>query len=181
MRATRRAITALACLLLSAQAAAGGELKPGDPAPVFRAKTQDGADFDLAQRAGQWTVLYFYPRAGTPGCTKQADGFRDGLAAIRERGAEVFGISTDTVEAQARFHQDEQLSFTLLADPDGAVAERYGAKMPLLTVAKRWTFIIDPHLTIRQIERDVDPPTDARRVAAALATLERGATPAPRP
>lgn len=181
MRATRHAIMALAWVLLSAHAATGNDVKPGDPAPIFRARTQDGVDFDLAQRKGQWTVLYFYPKAATPGCTKQADGFRDGIAAIRDQGADVFGISTDTVEAQAQFHRDEQLPFTLLADPDGAVAEMYGAKMPLLAVAKRWTFIIDPHLTIRQIERDVDPPTDAQRVVGAIAALKRGATPAPRP
>ena len=168
-------------LLLSAHAAAATELKPGDPAPQFSAKTQDGADFTLAQRKGQWTVLYFYPKAGTPGCTKQADGFRDGIAAIRDQGADVFGISTDTVESQAEFHKDENLSFTLLADPEGTVTEMYGAKMPVLTIAKRWTFIIDPTLTIREVERDVDPPNDAQRVAGEIARLKSGAPPAAQP
>lgn len=168
-----RAILVLS--LLSAHAAAATDLKPGDSAPLFSAKTQDGATFDLAQRKGQWTVLYFYPKAGTPGCTKQADGFRDGIAPIRDQGAEVFGISTDSVEAQAQFHKDEHLPFTLLADPDGAVTEMYGAKMPVLTVAKRWTFIIDPTLTIRQIDREVDPPNDAKRVATEIARLKSAA------
>jgi peroxiredoxin Q/BCP len=176
---TLRALTAL-LLLLAAHGAWATELKPGDAAPPFTAKTQDGADFDLAQRKGQWTVLYFYPKAGTPGCTKQADGFRDGIKAIRDQGADVFGISTDTVESQAQFHKDEDLSFTLLADPEGTVAEMYGAKMPVLTIAKRWTFIVDPTLTIRAIERDVDPPNDARRVAAEIARLKASA-PAPQP
>ena len=174
---TLRTLTAL-CLLLSANAAAAIDLKPGDPAPVFTAKTQDGGTFDLAQRQGQWTVLYFYPKAGTPGCTKQADGFRDGIATIRDQGADVFGISTDTVESQAQFHRDETLSFTLLADPEGTVTEMYGAKMPVLTVAKRWTFIIDPTLTIRQIDRDVTPASDAQRVAAEIARL-KGTAPVP--
>ena len=151
------------------------DLKPGDPAPRFTAKTQDGGEFKLEDRKGQWTVLYFYPKAGTPGCTKQACAFRDGIAAIRAEGADVFGISTDTVESQAAFHEEEHLSFTLLADPDGAVTNAYGAKWPILTMSKRWTFIIDPTLTIRQIQHDVDPAEDAKRVAAEIARLKGAA------
>src|SRR5262245_23344791 len=137
------------------RAALADELAAGQPAPLFTAKTQDGSDFDLSSRKGQWTVLYFYPKAGTPGCTKQACAFRDSIKVIRAEGAEVYGISTDTVESQAAFHKEHQLAFTLLADPDGTVTELYGAKMPILTMAKRWTFIIDPTLTIRQVQRDV--------------------------
>lgn len=171
--------TCIALLLLATlpQVASATNLEAGDPAPLFTAKTQDGATFDLGQRKGQWTVLYFYPKAGTPGCTKQADGFRDGIAPLRASGAEVFGISTDSVEAQAQFHRDENLSFTLLADPDGTITELYGAKMPVMTIAKRWTFVIDPTLTIREVERDVDPSTDAQRVAATIARLKASATP----
>jgi peroxiredoxin Q/BCP len=171
-------VRAITLLLLWAHAAGAVELKPGDAAPLFTATAHDGATFDLAQRKGQWTVLYFYPKAGTPGCTKQADGFRDGIAVIREQGADVFGISTDTVESQAQFHKDENLSFTLLADPEGTVTEMYGAKMPVLTVARRWTFIIDPALTIRHVDRDVEPASDAQRVAAEIGRL-RGTAPAP--
>jgi peroxiredoxin Q/BCP len=101
------------------------------------------------------------PKAGTPGCTKQASAFRDGITVIRSEGADVYGISTDTVEAQAAFHKEHQLAFTLLADPDGTVTNAYGAKMPLLTMSRRWTFIIDPALTIRQVQHDVDPALDA--------------------
>jgi len=151
------------------------ELKAGDPAPLFTAKTQDGEVFDLASRTGQWTVLYFYPKAGTPGCTKQACAFRDGIKTIRAEGAEVYGISADTVDAQAAFHGEHHLGFTLLADPDGTVINAYGAKTPLVTMAKRWTFIIGPDLTIRQVERDVDPALDAQRVATEIAKLKSGA------
>jgi peroxiredoxin Q/BCP len=163
---------ALVTLTALAAPAAADELQAGQPAPLFTAKTQDGSDFALTSRKGQWTVLYFYPKAGTPGCTKQACAFRDNMKLIRDEGAEVYGISTDTVESQAAFHKEEQLDFTLLADPEGAVTEKYGAKMPLLTYAKRWTFIIDPTLTIRQVQRDVDPTTDAQRVAAEIARLK---------
>ncbi len=177
----RRRCTAVALVAFAGLAAAAGaaELEAGQPAPRFTAKTQDGTDFDLANRTGQWTVLYFFPKAGTPGCTKEASAFRDNIALIRDQGADVFGISTDTVESQAAFHKEQQLVFTLLADPDGVVTEQYGAKMPILTMAKRWTFIIDPTLTIRLVERDVDPAMDAQRVAGEIAHLkDASATPA---
>jgi peroxiredoxin Q/BCP len=184
----RITLYAAAVLAAAARASIGAavELKAGDPAPLFTARTQDGSQFTLADRKGHWTVLYFYPRAGTPGCTKQACAFRDSIATIRGEGAEVYGISTDTVEDQAAFHKEEQLDFPLLADPDATVTEAYGAKMPLVSMAKRWTFIIDPTLTIRQVQRDVDPSQDAQRVATEIARLKaepakgpQGATPGP--
>jgi peroxiredoxin Q/BCP len=179
MRSIALALTVTAAMSLAA-AAAAVELKAGDPAPLFTAKTQDGSEFNLAARKGRWTVLFFYPRAGTPGCTKQVCAFRDGIGAIRSEGAEVFGISTDDVAAQAAFHAEQHLDFPLLADPEGAVSEAYGTKMPVLTMSKRWTFIIDPTLTIRQVRHDVDPSQDAQRVAGEIARLKQAAgTPAP--
>ena len=79
------------------------DLKLNDAAPTFTAQAQDNTTFDLANRKGKWTVLYFYPKAGTPGCTKQACAFRDSINKIRDQGADVYGISADTVEAQAGF------------------------------------------------------------------------------
>lgn len=175
----RSMLATLALLTLGLAPAAATDLKPGDPAPLFSAKTDTGASFDLASRKGSWTVLFFYPKAGTSGCTKQVCGFRDGIKKIRDQGAEVYGISTNTVEEQAAFHQEQHLDFALLADPEGTVTELYGAKMPLLTIAKRWTFIIDPTLTIRQIEHDVDPSQDAQRVAAELARLQNSSSAPP--
>lgn len=179
---TRLAL-AVGCLtfLLVSIASAAPELKPGDDAPLFTARTHSGDTFDLASRKGQWTVLFFYPKAGTPGCTKQVCAFRDGVEKIRAEGAEVYGISTDSVEDQANFHNEHHLSFTLLADPDGTVVEKYGTKMPILTRSKRWTFIIDPSLKIRQVEHDVDPELDAQRVAAEIARLKSTNAPAPAP
>ncbi len=181
MRSIAFAVGLLGLALLAATHADAADLKVGDPAPLFTAKTQDGGSFDLASRKGQWTVLFFYPKAGTPGCTKQVCAFRDGIKAIRSEGAEVYGISTNTVEDQAAFHKEHNLAFTLLADPDGTVTEQYGAKMPILTIAKRWTFIIDSTLTIRQIDHDVDPALDAQHVATALAQLKGGAAATPAP
>jgi peroxiredoxin Q/BCP len=176
MRIPFRAAAACALVIVAAPAHAG-ELQAGDPAPLFTARTQDDAEFTLASRRGQWTVLYFYPRSGTSGCTKQACAFRDNIKAIRDEGAEVYGISTDTVAAQAAFHREQHLTFPLLADPDGKVTEAYGAKMPLVSMAKRWTFIIDPTLTIRQVQHDVDPSQDAQRVAAEIARLKQASQP----
>ncbi|AZZ36304.1 peroxiredoxin [Bdellovibrio sp. qaytius] len=148
------------------------EVKLNDPAPLFTVKTQTGADFDLKSRKGKWTVLYFYPKAGTPGCTKQACAFRDSIQKIRDLGAEVYGISTDTVEDQAKFHKEHHLNFDLLADADAKVTNLYGSKMPVVKISKRWTFIIDPELKIKNVLKDVDPAMDSERVATEIAKLQ---------
>lgn len=147
------------------------ELKAGDPAPLFTAKTDQGKPFDLKARAGKWTVLYFYPKSGTPGCTKQACAFRDALDPIRKLGAEVFGVSKDSVKNQKKFVEKHKLNFTLLADPDGKILSAYGAK-GMLGLAKRWTFILGPDLKVRWVEKDVDPALDAEKVAGALKGLQ---------
>lgn len=149
------------------------ELKVGELAPLFSVKTHEGKDFDLASRKGQWTVLYFYPKAETPGCTKQACAFRDNINKIRSEGADVFGISADTVKDQAAFHENHKLNFTLLADADGKIVKLYGAKMPLLNLSKRWTFIVDPELKIRSIDKDVDPAFDSQKVADLIVKLKK--------
>jgi peroxiredoxin Q/BCP len=148
------------------------DLKVGDKAPIFAAKTQAGADFDLSARKGSWTVLYFYPKAGTPGCTKQACAFRDSIDQIRAQGGDVFGISADTVAEQAAFHKEHSLNFTLLADADSKIINLYGSKMPMMKMSKRWTFIVDPELKIRWVEKDVDPAMDAKKVADEITRLK---------
>ena len=148
------------------------ELKTNDVAPEFKLSTHDGKDFDLNSQKGKWTVLYFYPKAETPGCTKQACAFRDNIKKITDQGAELYGISTDTVKAQAAFHKNHNLNFTLLADHDAKVTNLYGSKMPVLKMSKRWTFIIDPELKIRVIEKDVDPALDAQKVADQIVKLK---------
>lgn len=149
------------------------ELKIGQTAPTFTLYSDDNQTFDLTSRKGQgWTVLYFYPKAGTPGCTKQACAFRDAIELIRQQNAEVYGISTDGVADLQAFRQKHRLNFTLLSDPDAKVTEAYGVKMPILQLAMRWTFIIDPDLKVRHIDDDVDPALDAQRVAERLRQLQ---------
>lgn len=149
------------------------DVKLNEAAPVFKVKTHTGAEFDLNSRKGKWTILYFYPKAGTPGCTKQACAFRDSIKQIRELGAEVYGVSTDTIADQKNFHKEQKLNFDLLADVDGKVTQAYGSKMPLMNISKRWTFIIDPELKIRNIMKEVDPALDSERVVAELSKLKK--------
>jgi peroxiredoxin Q/BCP len=157
--------------LFSLQANAS-DLKVGDPAPEFKLKNQVGKEFDLATRKDKWTVLYFYPKSETPGCTKQACAFRDSIDKIHAEGADVFGISVNSVKDQLGFHDHHKLTFDLLADDEAKVTVLYGSKMPVMNMAKRWTFIVGPDLKIRAIDRDVDPAKDAEHVAAQLKTLK---------
>ncbi|MEA2168697.1 MAG: thioredoxin-dependent peroxiredoxin [Solirubrobacteraceae bacterium] len=101
-------------------------IEPGQPAPDFTLPDQDGNDVSLKDFEGQTLVLYFYPKADTPGCTTQACGVRDHQADYREAGAVVVGVSPDPVKRVKAFHDKQGLNFTLLADEDHAVCEAYG-------------------------------------------------------
>lgn len=158
--------------LISLSVFGATDLKVGDLAPTFTVNNQDGKIFDLAERKGQWSVLYFFPKAETPGCTTQACTFRDNIKKIKVLKAEVFGISTNSVKDQKDFSKAHALNFMLLADEKAEVTNLYGSKMPLLSMSKRWTYIIDPNLVIRDIAKDVDPITDAARVAAKITELQ---------
>lgn len=164
-------VAALCSLLAPLASAKDAVLKPGDPAPLFTAQEDSGKSFSLESRRGSWTVLYFYPKSGTPGCTKQACAFRDSIDAVRKTGAEVYGVSRDSLKRQKVFKAKHHLPFTLVADADGKVIKAYGTG-GLMGFSKRWTFIIDPQLVIRWVEKDVDPALDAQRVAAELTRLQ---------
>jgi peroxiredoxin Q/BCP len=153
---------------------AASELKNGDTAPGFILQTDEGSDFDLESRRGKWTVLYFYPRAHTPGCTRQACAFRDNISQIRNLGAEIFGVSTDRVPTLVKFKKQHNINFVLLADPDLKAVKAYGTKMPLLKISRRWTFIIDPNFRIASTDKNIDPVLDAERVAKTLEELQVG-------
>ncbi len=102
-------------------------LVPGDIAPDFRLQDSAGREVGLQDFRGRNTVVYFYPAAATPGCTKQACDFQDSLSALQKAGYDVVGISPDPVEKLAGFAAAEGLGFPLLSDPDHAVAEAYAA------------------------------------------------------
>ncbi|MBP1231853.1 peroxiredoxin Q/BCP [Arthrobacter sp. PvP102] len=102
-------------------------LIPGSPAPDFTLKDSAGKDVSLKDYRGRNTIVYFYPAASTPGCTKEACDFRDTLASLQREGYDVLGVSPDPVGKLATFAEKEGLTFPLLSDEDHAVAEAYGA------------------------------------------------------
>lgn len=148
-------------------------IKIGSNAPLFKLKDQFGNDFSLADQKGKWTVLYFYPKADTPGCTQQACAFRDNIKKITSLGTNVYGISINSVDDQLKFTNKHQINFPLLADEKGEVTKLYGTKMAVLNMSKRWTFIVGPELTIKDIFKDVDPVLDAQRVAQKITELQK--------
>jgi peroxiredoxin Q/BCP len=153
-------------------------LEPGDKAPPFTLPDQNGDPVKLSDLKGQTVVLYFYPRADTPGCTTQACGIRDRRADYKEAGARVIGVSPDTVEAVEKFAGKFDLDFTLLADADHAVAERYGTWVEKSMYGKRYmgvqraTFIIGPDGNIAKVFPKVSPKTHDDVVLGALAELQ---------
>lgn len=102
-------------------------LEAGDAAPDFTLTAADGSTVSLADYRGQNVILYFYPKADTPGCTTQACDFRDSLASLQGAGYQVLGVSPDPVSALTKFTESQDLTFPLLSDEDHAVAEAYGA------------------------------------------------------
>ena len=101
-------------------------LKAGDPAPQFSLPDQDGEQINLADFQGQKVLVYFYPKAMTPGCTVQACGLRDNMDQLKKAGVEVLGISTDKPEKLSKFAENELLNFTLLSDEDHQVCQAFG-------------------------------------------------------
>jgi thioredoxin-dependent peroxiredoxin len=147
----------------------------GQPAPPFALKDQNGTIHRLADYAGKWLVVYFYPKDDTPGCTKEACHFRDDITQLHALGVQVVGISLDSAESHERFAKKFSLPFTLLADDGGTIAKRYAAYWSLffIKVARRHTFIIDPAGRIAKIYRKVDPDTHSAEVIADIKTLQQ--------
>jgi peroxiredoxin Q/BCP len=152
-------------------------LTEGEQAPDFSLPDQNGDEVSLSSLLGQPVVLYFYPRSDTPGCTKQACGVRDRTADYQQVGARVLGVSPDTVAAQRKFADKYDLGFTLLADSDHAVAEKYGTWMEKSMYGKKYwgvqraTFIIDAEGRIAKVFPKVSPKTHDDVVLEALANV----------
>ncbi len=170
----------LAILLIGSMACAaqGQPPKAGDSAPALQGPLEDGARFDLGARRGEWTVLYFYPKDGTPGCTAQACAFRDATKRIEKLGAKVYGVSRDSVARHKDFIAEHKLGFSLVADEDGAITRAWGVS-GMFGMSKRWTFIVDPALIVRDVQPDVDPALNAQDVAQTLARLQASGGEAP--
>jgi peroxiredoxin Q/BCP len=153
----------------------------GQDAPDFTLPDQDGDQVTLSDLRGRPVVLYFFPKAATPGCTTQACGVRDHRADYESAGARVLGVSPDTVAAQKKFAEKYGLDFTLLADESHEVAELYGVwgekKMYGKTYlgVKRSTFIIDPEGKVAHVIPKASPKTHDEVVLEALGELPSAA------
>lgn len=168
----------LTCILLSLMwpfgSSAENELLVGDAAPDFELVDQHKKTHRLADYSGKWVVLYFYPKDDTPGCTTEACSFRDDIFRLHELGAEVLGVSLDSVESHAKFAEKHGLPFSLLADAEADVTRSYGCltSMGPLKFAKRHTFIIDPEGKLAKIYRDVKPQQHTAEVIADIEQLQ---------
>jgi peroxiredoxin Q/BCP len=156
-------------------------LEAGQIAPDFTLPDQDGADVALSSLRGAPVVLYFYPKADTPGCTTQACGIRDHRDEYAQRGVRVLGVSPDPVKAVKAFHDKQSLDFTLLADEGHAVADAYGTWVEKSMYGRtymgnaRATFVIGPDGTITHVFPKVSPKTHDEVVLQALDELSAAA------
>lgn len=148
-------------------------------APDFSLPDQNGDVKTLADYAGKWLVLYFYPKDNTPGCTTEACNFRDERDAVMEFGdAEVVGVSKDSVRSHKKFMNDHNLNFTLLSDTEHQTIEAYDSWKPKKFMGQEYmgternTFIIDPAGNIAKTYHHVDPKTHAAQIIADLKALQ---------
>jgi peroxiredoxin Q/BCP len=152
-------------------------IETGTEAPDFTLPDQDGGDVALSSLRGGKVVLYFYPKADTPGCTTQACGIRDRSGEYAAAGAKVLGVSPDPVKAVKKFHDKQSLNFTLLADEAHEVAESYGVWGEKSMYGKtymgvtRSTFILDEDGVVRHVIPKASPKTHDDEVLAVLASM----------
>jgi thioredoxin-dependent peroxiredoxin len=149
-------------------------VEPGDRAPDFTLPDQHGTPVTLSELRGKTVVLYFYPKADTPGCTTQACGVRDHRTDYERSDAVVLGVSPDAVEPIAKFDEKYGLRFPLLSDEDHAVAEAYGVWVEKHRYGRtnmgnqRTTFVIGPDGVVRDVYRNVKPAEHDELVLGAL-------------
>ena len=152
-------------------------LEAGDKAPAFTLAADDGSKIKLAELKGSPVILYFYPADDTPGCTREACAFRDRAAELKKLGAKVLGVSPDDVASHGKFRDKFKLNFPLLADPDHAVAEKFGAWREKNMYGKksmgivRSTFLIDKEGVIHRVWRSVKVDGHDTAVIEALKEL----------
>ncbi|EEZ93299.1 MAG: alkyl hydroperoxide reductase/ Thiol specific antioxidant/ Mal allergen [Candidatus Parvarchaeum acidiphilum ARMAN-4] len=143
------------------------EVKEGDMFPDFKLKADDGKEVSLSDLKGKKSVVYFYPKDDTPGCTKEACSFRDSINSFESQRIPVFGISVDSIESHKKFKNKYSIPFTLLSDSDKKVIAKLGIKS-ILGVASRVTFILDENGKILKIYPKVSPDKHAEEILAFL-------------
>lgn len=165
---------ALAAAASSYAAEAGKTPKAGDKAPLVEGKDQDGKTWKLTDRAGKNAVLlYFYPKDDTPGCTKEACGFRDRVVDLKKDGVEVVGVSFDNEESHRKFREKHNLNFTLLADTDGKITDAYGVRRGESRMARRASFLIDKEGKIAHVTDTPSADTHLSEMKDAVANLAK--------
>ena len=153
-------------------AAMGGKLPTlNQSAPTFTLPTNTGSGtVSLADYAGKWVVLYFYPKDFTSGCTLEARRFQQDIAQYQQRQTEIVGVSADSIDSHAKFCDSEGLKFPLLADTNGAVSKSYGSWLGIFSM--RHSFIIDPKGVLRATFTDVNPTAHSKEVLTELDRLQ---------
>lgn len=155
-------------------------LADGEPVPTFSLATDGGGTFAATDLKGRTTALYFYPRDNTPGCTREAQAFRDLAEAFAAAGARVVGVSTDGVASHDKFKARHGLNFVLVADPDAELARAFGVWVEKSMYGRksmgveRSTFLIDADGIVRRVWRKVKVDGHAKAVLEAVLALERG-------
>ncbi|CAN5894290.1 thioredoxin-dependent thiol peroxidase [soil metagenome] len=142
-------------------------LKEGDPAPDLSMTLQDGRQLKLSSLKGQMAVVYFYPKDQTPGCTVEAENFRDRFDDLKKAGIVVIGVSTQDAASHKAFIEKEKLPFDLAVDEDKAIAKAFGVPPGFMGMHARQTFLIGKDGKIKKIWRDVTPKDHANEVLTA--------------
>jgi peroxiredoxin Q/BCP len=149
-------------------------LKPGDKAPEFTSTDQNGKEVSLKDFAGKKVVLYFYPKDNTPGCTAEACDFRDNYQSLKAKGFEILGVSTDDEKSHKKFEEKFDLPFTLLADTNQDIVNKYGVWIEKNMYGKtymgtnRKTFVIDEEGNIQTIIEKVDTKNASQQLLESI-------------
>ena len=147
----------------------------GETAPNVEGKDQDGKTWKLADQAGKSAVLlYFYPKDDTPGCTKEACGFRDSMADLQKSNVQVVGVSFDSAESHKEFIAKHHLNFPLIADTDGKIADAFGVRRADRNVARRVSFLIDRNGKIVHVTDSGNAEAHVTEMKEAAGKLTKG-------
>jgi peroxiredoxin Q/BCP len=168
------ALFVVVALCFFATTASAAMPKVGDIAPLIQGQDQDGKTVKLTDFIGKKVVLlYFYPKDFTGGCTKEACGLRDRMGDLETNNVVVIGVSHDSVESHKKFAEKYKLNFMLLADPDDVIIKAYDAKMPLMSMSKRVSFLIGLDGKIIHVTDAMNPQTHFDEMKAAIAGLKK--------
>jgi peroxiredoxin Q/BCP len=177
----RFTLALLSMMIVVGTAHAGDVIQPGSPFPTWELTDHTGAKISSSALAGKTYLLWFYPKAMTPGCTAEGDALRDQFAAFQARGVEILGVSFDTPEDNANFVRQQGFPFRLLSDTDRTLAAAAGAASdPHQPVARRISYLVGPNGKVVKVYPQVTPGTHAQEVLSDLTAATSVSTPTKR-